>query len=48
MDCLLQICKGISWSLPIVTLFLAAAWFMSFITKETVDKAMKKYAPKED
>lgn len=47
-QCFVTLFKGISWSLPIWSIFLAGAWFMSFVTRETVEKAIKKYTPKED
>jgi hypothetical protein len=48
MDCILQICKGISWSIVIWSIFLAASWFMGSITKDIVDKAKNRIAPKEE
>jgi len=45
--CLLQLCKGISWSLPILTVFLAAAWFLGNVTKEVVEKVKKKVSTEE-
>jgi hypothetical protein len=45
--CILQLCKGISWSIPIWAIVLAASWFMSNILKEPVDKARKKLTSEE-
>jgi len=41
--CLIQLFKGISWSIPIWSIFFAISWFMTYVTKEMVDKAKKKF-----
>jgi hypothetical protein len=45
--CLITISNGISWSLPILTVFLAAAWFLGNVTKEVVEKVKKKVSTEE-
>ena len=45
--CILQLCKGISWSMPVWSLFLAVSWFMSYVTKEAVEKTKEKLTSEE-
>lgn len=40
--CLINISKGISWSIPIFSLFFAVTWLINDLIKDTVEKVKDK------
>lgn len=39
--CLITLSKGLAWAIPIVSIFIAANWFITDLIKETVEKKYK-------
>jgi hypothetical protein len=36
--CLIILCKGLAWVLPIFSVFFAVSWFITDLTREIVEK----------
>lgn len=40
--CIVTLCKGLSWAMPIFTFFLGAAWLINYVTADVAEKVKKK------